>query len=602
MKMQRNIFWSLFGPQLVILLACILGLAFYAWRSNRQAISREWLRVMETQSTLATSLVVDDAGLVKSPVKLQALCDQLLKETGLRVTILNPAGKVLADSEARSETMLLHADRPEIIEALRDGYGHSGRYSTTLRRKMHYVARRIDDASGAPTAVVRVAIERQALDAPVRRSMRFFAALLALIVVASVGLSYYFARRVTMPVAEMRAGLRRLGEGDLGHRLRLPGTPHLAALAREINETGARLGRQVHQIEADRALREGILAGMREGIIALDGQRRVVMMNTAARRLLGIGERNVEGQPLDLVVHSAELLSLVDSAMAADGPLEAEIHLRDNNGSQLWAGTNRWRSEDGSHDGTLVILNDLTQVRRLEQIRRDFVSNVSHELRTPVTSIKGFTETLLDEPPPDAATGRRFLTIIHRQSEQLQMILNDMLLLARLEDAGTELTLATVDAQTLIDQACEVCEARALARNVTLQKVVPNPFNFQGHAHLLEQALVNLIDNAIKYGGENKRVSVQAILRNQTITLTVQDQGPGIDPAQTARIFERFYRIDTGRSRDQGGCGLGLAVVKHVIRVHHGTATVENLPEGGCAFRLALPLAMLSATPAGGKG
>jgi len=600
--MKRNLFWSIFGPQLVILLVCILSLAAFAWHSNRKAVSSESLRVMEAQATLASRLVRDGRGGLKTPNELEALCDQIFAETGQRMTVISPDGRVLADSESAPGAALgSHADRPEIIEALETGIGHSERFSTTLRQKMHYVARTVVDASGTtPLAVVRVAVPREAFDAPLRRSMFFFSLLLVLILGSSVGLSYLFSRRVTRPVRAMLRGLLRMGSGNLAHRLPPPRIHHLASLTRAINETGERLEQQMRQLANERALREGILGGMREGVLALDHTRRIVLINQTARTMLQLESRPVEGELLDLVVPCVELLALADAVAANPEPLAAEIRFNGagRKPAQYLAGASRWRSAEGSRDGLLIILSDLTHVRQLEQIRRDFVSNVSHELRTPVTSIKGFAETLLDAPPDDEATRQRFMRIILKQTLQIEKILSDMLLLARLEETGIELAVEPVDVRQLVEHSCELCESRATARQVTLHREAPEGLSVPGHAHLLEQALVNLIDNAIKHGGSGRTVTVRAAARNQPLRITVQDQGSGIDPAQAERVFERFYRLDAGRSRDRGGSGLGLAVVKHVVRVHRGAVSFENLEQGGCAFHIDLPLPPPGALPA----
>ena len=594
--MRRPLFWSLFGPQLVILLLCILVLAGYSWKTRSAALSGEWRRVLDTQAVLVSHLVLDDEGGLHSTKRLNTLGERLLEESGVRLTVLTSDGRVLFDSVASSDEMLLHADRPEIIGALHGGERHSERYSKTLGQVMHYAAYPVRDRVGGTLAVVRVAIPRQEIVAPLERFTRFFAGMLALVILASVGFSYLFARRVTIPVRDMRAGLLRLGSGDLNHRLAIPRPHHLAALSEAINETGEQLSRQVGQIKAERALREGILSGMHEGVVALGRERRIVLINPAARELLEIGTRPVAGQLLELTVPNIGLLELVDAAAKEGKTLTGEIRWREKRHTEslLLATATRWQRPDGEEGGLLILLGDMTRIRRIEQIRRDFVANVSHELRTPITSIRGFTETLMDAPPEDEETRQRFLGIILRHTEQMQTILNDMLLLARLEeDGGAGLKTETVSAAALLESACEVCLARAGVRNVTLlREVVPQDFAFQGHRHLLEQALVNLIDNAIKYGGAGKRVIVKATLRNQTVSLAVHDQGPGLDPEQAVRVFERFYRVDAGRSREQGGSGLGLAVVKHVVHAHHGTVTVENLPQGGCAFIIALPLVL----------
>lgn len=591
--MRRPVFWSLFGPQLVILLLCILVLAGYSWKSRRAALSGEWRRVLDTQAVLVSHLVLDDEGGLHSTKRLNALGERLMEESGVRLTVLTPDGRVLFDSVASSDEMLLHADRPEIIGALHGGERHSERYSKTLGQVMHYAAYPVRDRVGGTLAVVRVAIPRHEIVAPLERFTRFFAGMLALVILASVGFSYLLARRVTIPVRDMLAGLLRLGSGDLSHRLAVPRPRHLATLSEAINETGEQLSRQVGQIKAERALREGILSGMHEGVVALDRERRIVLINPAARALLETGTRPVAGQPLELTVPNIGLLELVDAAAKEGKPLTGEIRWREKRHTEslLLATATRWQLPDGEEGGLLILLSDMTRIRRIEQIRRDFVANVSHELRTPITSIRGFTETLMDAPPEDEETRQRFLGIILRQTEQMQTILNDMLLLARLEeDGGAGVKTETVSAAALLESSCEVCLARARASNVTLVREVPQEFTFQGHRHLLEQALVNLIDNAIKYGGAGKHVIVKAALRNQTVSLAVHDQGPGLHPEQAGRVFERFYRVDAGRSREQGGSGLGLAVVKHVVQAHRGTVTVENLPQGGCAFIIALPL------------
>ncbi len=589
--MKRTLFWSMFGPQLAVLLLCLATLGGYSWFSSQRAYRREQRHVLGVHAGLAGRLALRDDGALKSAAALQQLCDALWRDEGVRLTVLRPDGVVLADSSAESASLLSHSDRPEIVVALRDGSGHSERYSVTLRDRLNYVARRVDGNDGKPLAVVRVSGTQRALLAPLRRAQRFFAVLLVCLGIAALALSYLLALRVTHPVAEMCRGLRRLGAGDLDHRLRVPAIPHLAALAREANEMGARLQAQVRATEAERALLDGVLAGMREGVLALDGRKHVVMLNAAARRLVQIDSRKVEDLPLESAVHCADLLALVDSAQNESGTAEAEIHPRGPAATtKIWAATAPWRAADGARAGTLVVLSDMTRIRRLERIRRDFVANVSHELRTPVTAIKGFAETLLEQPPADASQVRRFLGIIRRQAEQVEAILADMLMLARLEDEEKPIPRETVRVQALLQQACALCADQAAARQVKLVCEAPAELTLQGHERLLEQALVNLIDNAIKYGGAGKQVEVGAKREGDAVVLQVRDHGPGIAVEQVERVFERFYRVDAGRGRESGGSGLGLAVVKHVVSVHGGTVSIRNAAGGGCLLIISVPL------------
>ncbi len=587
--MTNNRFWSFFGPHLLILLLCLLVLGGFAWSNSRNAFSREWRALLETQSGLAARLVVGDHETLKPPGELQEICETLLRRENLRLTVIAPDGTVLADSSADRETMHSHAGRPEFVEALRAERGYSERYSRTLRDNLHYFARRVSAPDGRPLAVVRVAGERRLLMAPVRRAQRLFLLLLTGLAVTALAASYLAGRRITRPVAQIQAGLRRMGQGDLDHRLAVSSPPHLGQLAGNINAMGEQLQRQLRKVRAEQSLREGVLQSLREGVLALDRERRIVLINKAARKLLQLVRQDPTGRHIAGLAHCADLSDLLDAVETRGAAAASEIQLP-GGGPVLWAKVSPWQTGEGLREGALVVLSDLTPIRRLERIRRDFVANVSHELRTPVTAIKGFAETLLEEPAPTAEDRRRFLEIIRRQADAMEAILSDMLMLARLEEEGKSLPMETIEVPGLLERARENCAHKAAARKVRIEcRVTPPGLTIEGHAHLLEQALVNLIDNAVKYGGEERPVAVTATRDAEGVSLSVRDHGPGIPPEQAQRVFERFYRIDSGRDRAAGGSGLGLSVVKHVAAVHGGTTSIRNAPGGGSVFTISLP-------------
>lgn len=596
-KPRPSLFLQFFGPQLLVLLLSLGAVVGYAWHAGWIVQRDERLRAMYLQADLVARLAIDEAGGIRSAADVQALWQTVRAEPGLRITIVHPDGRVLADSDADAAAMASHADRPEIVAALATGRGWSERYSATLHCRLLYAARAIQ-RGGRTVAVVRVAARRDALAADFSRAHNSPLLLIALTCLAAALLSYLLARQVVRAVSDMRAGVARIGGGVLEHRLALPPLPPLADLASAINQTAARLQEQILALARERSLRERILSGMSEGVVALDSRRQIVSVNDAARRLLALPAGDIAGTPIHLHVRHPDFLLLADAAGATESRIERELE-GDN---ALWASAAPLRDPDGRRTGTLIVISDLSRVRRLERIRQEFVQNVSHELRTPITSIIGFVETLQDGAWQEPATAERFLKIIRRQAGQLQSIVTDLLALSRLESQNGTLAREWTPLADIIANAVEVCQARAQARQVEVQTMVPAGLQVHAHAGLLEQAVMNLVDNAIQYGGGKVDVVAEAGAKSG-VHIRVLDQGPGISPEHIDRLFERFYRIDKGRSREAGGTGLGLAIVKHIALLHGGTATVSSALGKGSVFTIWLPetTGLPAAQPRGGK-
>ena len=589
---KKTLFWQLFGVHILLLVIAVGFVAYYMWQTNQAVYRRQWLRELEAQARLAAALMTDRDGKVDEQMA-HHFFESLEKADGHRFTVILADGRVIGDSETDSHQMASHLDRPEVVAAMRDGQGMSQRYSRSLDQSMLYLAQRIP-LQGAPQAVIRAAVPAQILTREISETKYTMAILLAAVLATALALGYGAARRVTGPVADLQRGLARIGSGELDYRLPLPPVPHLAKLARAINQTGDQVQKHIQALTHERALRTLILASTTHGVIAIDPRRMVLDLNAAAHRLLGLTNPATEGMRIGEVLRYPELLSLIEENERGGEPVEREMTVISGGGDvRLSMRVTALKDTAGKRIGTLLVLSDITQLRHLETVRKDFVANVSHELRTPVTSVKGFAEALLNGALKDLGKAERFLKIIARQAHQLESIICDLLALSRL-DAHVGLTLDRQDIPLakVLEQAAELCQACAEERGVALTVSCEPDLTVRVHAGLIEQALVNLIDNAVKYGAGNGtgRVEVEAGREGPGFRISVRDYGPGIEYKHLGRLFERFYRVDKGRSRELGGTGLGLSIVKHIVLIHGGTVGVESEIGKGSVFTLRLPM------------
>jgi two-component system phosphate regulon sensor histidine kinase PhoR len=411
--------------------------------------------------------------------------------------------------------------------------------------------------------------------------------LLALIAAGSLGL----AARLARPIEEMKSAADRLRAGRLDARMPIPDSAELAGLAEAINQLAEDLGGKVRLLEQQRNEQAAVLSSMAEGVIAVDEEQRIMSINSAAARLFGRPAVEVMDRSLPEVVRNSELQKLVARALEQPGAQESEFVLFNGAERSLHAHASALIGSDGRHLGALVVLHDVTRLRQLERVRRDFVANVSHELKTPITSIKGFVETLLDGALADPPAAQRFLEIIRRQAERLGAIIEDLLALSRIEQEAerNEIALQPSAIRPVLESAIRLCEAKAAAKGIRVQLDCDGETAAPINAPLLEQAIVNLLDNAIKYSEAGREVRLEARRAAGELGIRVSDQGCGIPAEHLGRIFERFYRVDKARSRQMGGTGLGLSIVKHIVQAHRGRVTVESEPGRGSTFTVLLP-------------
>lgn len=587
---RARLLWQLYASYLAITLLSLAAVTMYASASLRRA----YLEQAEVELQERAALLRPQLSQTFHEQGAEAL-DRLVKELGgareTRITVILPSGTVVADSEENPAEMKDHSDRPEIIQALKGGPGSDMRISPTLKIRMLYTAiPMIED--GQVWAVLRTSVPLASLDRVLHGIYRRIVLGGVLVAVVAAGLSLAAARRITRPLEEIKQGAQRFARGDLRHKLPIFNSEEFGSLAEAMNQMARHLDERIRATVAQRNEQQAILSSMVEGVLAVDPDLRLISLNETACEFLGVPAGDVQGQGLREVVRNTDLVRFVEQVLQSSGPVDGrfvlhgefrERHIQ-TRGAAL-------RDEQGRRMGAVVVLNDVTTLYRLENIRKDFVANVSHELKTPITSIKGFIETLLDGAIDSPADARRFLEIIARQARRLNAIVEDLLTLSKIEQQTDEARVERQEAalRPTIVAAVQLCEIKAADKDIRVEIDCEPTIHGRFNPPLLEQAVVNLIDNAIKYSERGGDVRVEVKDAGNRIVIRVIDHGCGIESRYLPRLFERFYRVDKARSRTLGGTGLGLAIVKHIAQAHGGWASVESAPGRGSTFTIHLP-------------
>jgi len=403
--------------------------------------------------------------------------------------------------------------------------------------------------------------------------------------------TYLVARRLLGPLSTMLPATRRIASGDLEQRLEVPADDELGLLARHLNEMVERLRSNIREISNERNKVRSILASLTDAVVAVDQVGRVILCNPAAEALLNKKVEEMEQKYLLEVIRNHELDRLAKDILEKGEPAEVEVRLFPTSPRLFRVHGAPIFGERGRIVGAVLSLRDITEIRRLEQVRSEFVANVSHELRTPLTSIRGFVETLLEGALADEKTSRRFLGIINNEAQRLQRLIEDLLTLSRVEHRSPEPVGVGASLPQAVARVLEVVGPLAEERGVALRTEIPSDLlHLRLPENFLDQILLNLLDNAIKYTPEGGEVTVRAFREGSRARVEVQDTGIGIPPESLPRIFERFYRVDKARSRALGGTGLGLAIVKHMVEAYGGTVGVESQPGKGSTFHFTVPL------------
>ena len=597
---RRPLFWQIFPVSLLISLCTVLAVSWFATTTFKKFYYDQMVVDIEARALLLEQKILDL--IMDSPDALQEFCRQAGRRAQTRITVIAPNGAVLADSNEDPQRMEQHGQRPEITWAYSGQTGSSLRFSRTLHRDMLYVAIPLRTNPDEKPGALRLSVPATALDTVLKtiRNRVVWAALLTILLAAVF--SRQLALRISRPLEEIKRGAEQLSSGE---KTRLV-NPHEHGLSLEMSGLIISLNRMAEQLMERILLTrrqhnelEAVFSSMTEAVLAVDAEECVIRLNRAAGLLFRIDPQIGKDKPVQGMLRNPELMEMIRGTLRNNNCAAAEVELFD--GQQrtiLEVRVVPLQDNEQQPIGALMVMDDVTRINRLENVRREFVANVSHELKTPITVIKGYVETLLDGGVAAHEDGNKFLQIVLRQAGRLDAIIDDLLSLSRIENTAnshkTSLDLALKELYPTLHAALQTCKLKADEQQIRLDLQCPPDLKAIHNPALLEEAVINLLNNAVTYSPSGSSVFVRAESRQESgkkqwVEIAVEDKGCGIRKEHLDRIFERFYRCDKARSRENGGTGLGLAIVKHIAQSQGGTVEVESHFGRGSTFTLKLP-------------
>ncbi|MFH1190070.1 MAG: ATP-binding protein [Candidatus Omnitrophota bacterium] len=511
---------------------------------------------------------------------------------GLRATIIDPDGTVIGDSEVSGDGLRKlenHITRPEIQDAVQKGLGQSKRFSVSIRKEMLYMA--VPLGKDKLLGIFRLAIPLSDIGIIESKMFKAISATIILAILATLIASFFVSIMISRPLYEMSAIAKRLSDGDFSRKAIVHSNDEAGDLAKAMNYMADEISAKVKGISSEKAKLEAILSSMFEGIMLTNDKGEILLMNPSVRKLFLIDSPPEGRRPLEVIRNNAiqdivdrvlrEKRELITQEVGVSIPEEKKIMI---NGVPI--------IKDGELEGAVLVFHDITELKRLEDIRKDFVANVSHELRTPISSIKGYAETLLDGKVDNEATVKEFLNIIHQDSDRLANLIDDLLDLSKIESGKMKMELEPLDILPIVKRCVNILEKPAKDKSLAVILDIPADLpKVLGDHERLSQVFMNLLDNAIKYTPGGGSITVRAVHAGEADRIDISDTGIGIAEKDLPRIFERFYRVDKARSRELGGTGLGLSIVKHIVQAHAGQVWVRSTPDEGSTFSFTIPTA-----------
>ncbi len=588
MRKKKKIFWQLFPSYLLIIFISLLLVTIYSSNLFNHFYHKQIFNELQQRAYLIENQLSKEF-LPLNTDAIKDICKKISEKILNRITIILPSGKVIADSEEDPSWMDNHTDRPEIKQALTGKVGSSKRFSNTLGKNMFYVAVPVlknNEIAG----IIRIAMPLTLIEDSLARA--YLEIILGGFLVALIAgfINYNISKKISLPLEQLGNKARDFASGNLKKRLPAFTLEEIDDVAASMNEMAEQLNERMHIITRQNREQETILSSMKSGLIVIDMQKRITKLNNTAAELLNLDAKKAYEKRIKDTIKNIDFYKFFSKALESKKSIEKELTLdREKRFIQVYSvpiyGENNKRS------GTLIVLNDITHIKRLENIRHDFVSNVSHELKTPITSIQGYVETLLDDELDDPAEIKNFLRIIKKHTGRLKAIIEDLLSLSRLEQGSGsgEISLEKWNIKDILTTAVQTCEQSAELKSIKINLTCNSNIKSNVNPLLIEQAIINLIDNAIKYSEDGGNVLVEAFRQPEEIVIKVKDQGCGISEENLSRIFERFYRVDKARSSKLGGTGLGLSIVKHIIQIHGGHIDVKSEVGEGSSFYIHLP-------------
>ncbi len=590
MKSRRSLLWQYYPYFLLVVCCALIILALYASQLLRKIYLDSTTQDLHARSQLMGKWIAEKVQ-TEDFSSVQSLCDSLGRELSYRITVILPSGEVIGDSENDPREMDNHKDRLEIQKALNHETGVSTRYSYTLNQKMLYVAAPIknqDQIAFIVRSSLPITVLSETLNGIYYRIVLigFF---IALGTAVMIGL---LSRQIKKPIEVLKKGSLRFGNGDLDYRLHIPKPEEFNILSNAMNQMAEQLKEKLRKITDQKTELESILSSMIEGLLVIDTDEKIVRLNQAAKDLLGLKTEESHQRTIQEVIRNTDLLEFIQTILSKGKKGEKEISLHETGLAVLQVHGTILMDEKNHKTGALFVLNNITRLKQLEKIRREFVDNVSHELKTPITAIKGSVETLKEGAINNRRDAEHFFDILMKHVDRLNAIVEDLLNLSRIEQEAESNQIAFTETNIInvLKEAVSVCQNQIDEKKLQIKIKCDESLQAKINPFLFEEAFINLIDNAVKYSKKGGLIQVNAKKEKDKIQIEVIDSGCGIPKEHHFRIFERFYRVDKARSRELGGTGLGLAIVKHIVQAHGGTIQVnDNVPKGS-TFTIRLPM------------
>jgi two-component system phosphate regulon sensor histidine kinase PhoR len=582
--MKNRLFWKIGMLYLLMLLLVLVAVDLYVVQTLRREFLDAAFSQLESLSRLALTNL--PRSLSESDLKEWSMW---FSQSGIRVTLIDNSGKVLADSSEDPAKMENHRARPEVREAFQEGSGRAVRRSPTVKRDLVYLAQRYHEEDGRPL-VLRLSLPLYRLEETLHNFRSRLWGFSLLILTMAGASSLLFFRSVSSRIGRLKEFSRRVAEGDFQPLSLDQNSDELADLASTLSQTARKLDRTIRTLTDERNQSAAILASMEEGVVVVGRDQRVIYCNDAFCQAAGVQNISSEGRPVMELVRHSDLLSFIQKALTGGETVHGEVVVGSIRTRSFAVTATPIRSDD-STTGAVMMLHDISEIRRLERARRDFIANISHEFKTPLTAIQGFAETLLSGALEDTNNRRRFLEIIREHALRLGRLTNDLLKLAQIEAGQLPRETQLVSVAQVVDPCMEIARIKAKRKKLILDAEYDrNLPQLRGDVRSFQEILENLLDNAVRYSSPDGHIHVKASIKGSEIVISVADTGIGIPKVEQERIFERFYRADAARSRESGGTGLGLSIVKHLVEAHGGRIRIESEVGQGSTFYVYFPL------------
>lgn len=586
---DKKLIWYLYPSYLLVIFISLSLLLLYSVNAFKTFYFNQTTNDLRARTILIETQVLPYFK-HKDFEKLNLLLTSQGNSIQTRFTLIDPNGVVIVDSEENPNKMNNHSNRPEIRDAMKGKESTEIRYSNTLNTKMLYFAKPVL-YNGQTIGIIRSSIPINLLDIVLKKlknQMLFWGLIISLF---SGIIGFFVSKKISAPIIELTEGADQFSKGNFDFKIALPKTHEFKKLAIAFNHMSAQLKERMHVILKQSNEKETILANMIEGVITINTQGQITTINQAAKHYFHIKNNNVLGTSIFEIIKNEDLQNVITHSLSSKIVIETDIRL--NSPEEKFFQVHGISLKDSFQNitGAMIVLHDVTRIKKLEDVRREFVSNVSHELKTPITLIKGFLETLLHGASDVKEEREEFLAIISKHTNRLDEIIEDLLELSRIEQANEKniIDIENTEMNSVINNAIHACKTKADIKKITLNFNNTHPCYASINCSLIEQAMINLIDNAIKYSPIKSEINIDLAQTNTQTIILVKDQGVGIPKDHLPHLFERFYRVDKSRSRDLGGTGLGLSIVKHIAQAHNGNVIVESIEGKGSCFTISIP-------------